>query len=76
MHRSRQPARFSDLGIKEPVRISAGLATASGTSTESLSSLTKRADIAMYHAKRPGKPKVAVYEDGMDNYVGVLSPTA
>jgi diguanylate cyclase (GGDEF)-like protein len=67
---------FSSLGIKEPVRISAGLSSASGTDTESLSSLPKRADIAMYHAKRPGKQKIAVYDDSMSACVGALFSTS
>ena len=67
---------FSSLGIKEPVRISAGLSSASGTDIEILSSLPKRADIAMYHAKRPGKQKIAVYDDSMTNYVGALFSTS
>jgi diguanylate cyclase (GGDEF)-like protein len=66
---------FSALGIKEPVRISAGLASASGSDTESLASLPKQADIAMYHAKRPGKQKIAVYDESMNNDFGALFST-
>ena len=66
---------FSSLGIKEPVRISAGLAYASATDAESLSTLPKQADIAMYHAKRPGKLKIAVYDDSMTTDLGVLFST-
>jgi diguanylate cyclase (GGDEF)-like protein len=66
---------FSSLGIREPVRISAGLAYASANDVESLSTLPKQADIAMYHAKRPGKQKVAIYDDSMTNDAGVLFST-
>ncbi|MBU1690291.1 MAG: bifunctional diguanylate cyclase/phosphodiesterase [Gammaproteobacteria bacterium] len=66
---------FSSLGIREPVRISAGLAHASATDAVTLATLPKQADIAMYHAKRPGKKKVAVYDDSMTNDAGVLFST-
>ncbi|MDP3482202.1 MAG: bifunctional diguanylate cyclase/phosphodiesterase [Sulfuricella sp.] len=66
---------FSCLGIREPVRISAGLAHASATDTETLATLPKQADIAMYHAKRPGKQKIAVYDDSMANDASVLFST-
>ena len=66
---------FSSLGIREPVRISAGLAHASATDAETLATLPKQADIAMYHAKRPGKQKIAVYDDSMTNDAGVLFST-
>jgi len=56
---------FTNLYIKEPVRISAGMAYAMGTDIEALTDLPKRADIAMYHAKRPGKNKFAIYEQIM-----------
>ncbi|GAO35257.1 hypothetical protein SCT_0641 [Sulfuricella sp. T08] len=66
---------FSSLGIREPVRISAGLAHASATDAETLATLPKQADMAMYHAKRPGKQKIAVYDDSMINDAGVLFST-
>jgi len=56
---------FSSLGIKEPVRLSAGMAYASGTDADLLSGLPKQADVAMYHAKRPGKSKIAVFDRSM-----------
>ena len=63
---------FTNLGIKEPVRISAGMAYAIGTDVEVLSNLPKQADVAMYHAKRPGKSKVAVFELSMLASTSVL----
>ncbi len=63
---------FASLGIKEPVRISAGMAYAIGTNVDTLSNLPKQADVAMYHAKRPGKSKIAVYEPGMNSNTDIL----
>lgn len=63
---------FASLGIKEPVRISAGMAYAIGTDKETLASLPKLADVAMYHAKRPGKSKIAVYDPSMSSNTDLL----
>ncbi len=67
---------FSSLGIREPVRISAGLAHAPATDAETLTALPKQADIAMYHAKRPGKQKIAVYDDSMASEASGLFSTS
>jgi len=58
---------FSSLGITEPIRISAGMAYATGTDIDLLASLPKQADVAMYHAKRPGKSKIAIFDRNMSN---------
>jgi diguanylate cyclase (GGDEF)-like protein len=63
---------FSSLGIKEPVRISAGLAHAKGTDVDMLINLPKQADVAMYHAKRPGKSKIAIYDNSMSSNTNIL----
>lgn len=63
---------FTVLGIKEPVRISAGMAYATGIDVEMLTSLPKQADVAMYHAKRPGKSKIAVYDPSMSDNANIL----
>ena len=63
---------FSKFGIKEPVRISAGMAYSVGTDTEQLNRLPKQADVAMYHAKRPGKNKIAVFDNSMSDDTDVL----
>lgn len=63
---------FTSIGIQEPVRISAGMAYASGTHVEALSNLPKQADIAMYHAKRPGKSKIAVFDSSMLENTDIL----
>ena len=63
---------FSSLGIKEPVRVSAGMAFSTGTDVEMLTNLPKQADIAMYHAKRPGKSKIAVFDRSMTENSDIL----
>jgi diguanylate cyclase (GGDEF)-like protein len=52
---------FRSLGIREPVRFSIGLATASGDDATTLNQLHKHADIAMYQAKRAGSNKIVAY---------------
>ncbi len=54
---------FGQYGITEPVTISIGLAH--GSAPLDLSVQHKQADLAMYTAKRPGHPKLAVYEDSL-----------
>lgn len=66
---------FASLGIKEPVRISIGISHSPGNDAEALATLPKQADIAMYHAKRPGKQKIAVYDDSMTNDASILFST-
>ncbi|MDP2829526.1 MAG: EAL domain-containing protein [Sulfuricellaceae bacterium] len=56
---------FFNLGIREPIRMSVGLAHASGTQVEELVTLQKQADVAMYHAKRPGYGKLVAYSEEM-----------
>lgn len=56
---------FSIHGVKEPVRISVGIAHAHGTADGTLELLHRQADLAMYHAKRPGQSKIAIYSPEM-----------
>lgn len=63
---------FTSIGILEPVRISAGMAYASGTDVDLLSNLPKQADAAMYYAKRPGKSKIAVFDQSMFDNTDIL----
>jgi diguanylate cyclase (GGDEF)-like protein len=56
---------FRELGIREPIRFSIGIATATGQQPHELSQLHKQADIAMYQAKRPGSNKIIIYNEGM-----------
>lgn len=58
---------FASLGIKEPVRISIGVAHAPSADARVLGTLHRQADLAMYHAKRPGQQHVAVYSEQMAN---------
>lgn len=52
---------FAVYGMREPVRISIGIAHSHDAASAEL--LHKHADLAMYHAKRPGNAKVAIYSD-------------
>lgn len=52
---------FAALGIKEPVRISIGICHSSDMPDDALHALHRFADIAMYHAKRPGQQKIAFF---------------
>lgn len=54
---------FAAYGMREPVRISIGIAHSHDTASAEL--LHKHADVAMYHAKRPGSTKVAIYTDSL-----------
>ncbi len=54
---------FTSLGVNEPVRISVGLAYWAGSRIEDLLTLHRQADLAMYHAKKPGQAKLALYSD-------------
>ncbi|MCW8918445.1 MAG: bifunctional diguanylate cyclase/phosphodiesterase [Gammaproteobacteria bacterium] len=56
---------FRELGIREPVRFSIGLATASGEDPGLLGQLHKHADIAMYQAKRAGSNRIVVYNPAL-----------
>ena len=56
---------FSKHGIREPLRISAGLANARVDDVEGLQSLQWKADIAMYRAKRPGNANVVMFTEDL-----------
>jgi diguanylate cyclase (GGDEF)-like protein len=56
---------FTQLGIREPLRISAGLANARVDDIEGLQSLQWKADIAMYRAKRPGNTNVVMFTEAL-----------
>jgi diguanylate cyclase (GGDEF)-like protein len=61
---------FGQYGITEPVTISIGLAHA--RSPLDLVTLHKQADLAMYTAKRPGHPKIVVYEDALGSLASLV----
>jgi len=56
---------FSRLGIREPLRISAGLASARVDDIEDLQNLQWKADVAMYRAKRPGHANVVMFTEAL-----------
>jgi diguanylate cyclase (GGDEF)-like protein len=65
-------ARFTDLGINEPVGISIGIAFCETGRRERLDELPKQADIAMYVAKQPGHKRIAVYGEDTDSSAQTL----
>lgn len=56
---------FSKLGIREPLRISAGLANARVDDLDDLQNLQWKADVAMYRAKRPGQASVVMFTEAL-----------
>lgn len=56
---------FAQLGIREPLRISAGLANARIDDLDDLQALQWKADVAMYRAKRPGRSNVVMFNESM-----------
>ncbi len=54
---------FAVYGMREPLRISIGIAHSHDVASAEL--LHKHADLAMYHAKRPGSPKMAIYTESL-----------
>lgn len=56
---------FTRLGIREPLRISAGLANARIDDIDDLQSLQWKADAAMYRAKRPGQANVVMFSEAL-----------
>lgn len=56
---------LDEIGTNEPLQLSIGISTTLGENIERLRELHRQADVAMYHAKRPGNDKIAVYDDAM-----------
>jgi diguanylate cyclase (GGDEF)-like protein len=56
---------FTAYWVKEPVRVSVGIACLDAAEEDALQLLHRQADIAMYYAKRPGKSKIAIYAPEM-----------
>lgn len=65
---------FAALGVKEPVRISIGIAHAHDA--ESAEMLHAHADISMYIAKRPGNQKISIFRPDMVSESGSLLSSA
>lgn len=58
-------SQHEGLNVNEPLRMSAGIAIASGMDAGDLYDLQRQADMAMYYAKRPSNDSIAVYKDFM-----------
>lgn len=56
---------YASIGIKEPVRVSIGIAHASATESERVNSLMWQADMAVYQAKRPSVNYPVAFSDDM-----------
>ena len=63
---------FRDLGIKEPVTISIGIANAEDTELSELKALPRHADLAMYHAKKSAV-KIQTYTPEMGEDAAIFS---
>lgn len=69
---SVQRHAFSQLGIKETVKLSVGLAHASGIDIANLSELPRQADVAMYHAKGSTRDKIVHYVPSLEQDASAL----
>lgn len=65
---------FAALGVKEPVRISIGIAHAHDAVSAEM--LHAHADISMYLAKRPGNQKISIFKPDMVSESGSLLSSA
>lgn len=65
---------FAALGVKEPVRISIGIAHAHDNLSAEM--LHAHADLSMYTAKRPGSQKITVFSPNMLSEAGPLVSSA
>ena len=63
---------FSRLGIHEPVQLSIGIAVYDAQQIPDLTELKHRADMAMYHAKRPGAHHICFFDPERDSDAGML----
>ena len=57
---------FTQLGVREPVSISVGIACSVTGEPEDLQALYRRANVAMFRAKRPEQPGLAIYSAEME----------
>jgi diguanylate cyclase (GGDEF)-like protein len=67
-----EAASFGDLGIREPVGISIGIAFCPAGQAEHIAELPKQADIAMYTAKQPGRARIALYGEDTERAAQTL----
>ena len=52
---------FNRFGVREPIKVSIGMAVAPGNDEPSLLAMQWQADVAMYKAKRPGSSHVVIF---------------
>ncbi|MEJ2591797.1 MAG: bifunctional diguanylate cyclase/phosphodiesterase, partial [Candidatus Thiodiazotropha sp.] len=65
---------FNKSGIREPIRLSVGIAHANPANAESLATLQWQANVAIYHAKRPGHSNIVLFtEELAENTQGLFS---
>lgn len=64
---------FTAYGVKEPVRLSVGIAEARSLEEDTRETLQRHADLAMYEAKRPGANKIVVYSASLEERQVLLS---
>lgn len=65
---------FERLGIREPIRLSMGIAHANPASASSLATLQWQVNVAIYHAKRPGQSNIVFFTEEMaENTQGMFS---
>jgi diguanylate cyclase (GGDEF)-like protein len=65
---------FDKFGIREPVRLSMGIAHSQPSDASSLATLQWQANTAIYYAKRPGQPNIALFSNEMaENTQGLFS---
>ncbi|MCA1977658.1 MAG: bifunctional diguanylate cyclase/phosphodiesterase [Thiobacillus sp.] len=67
-----EAAAFGDVGIREPVGISIGIAFCGPGHIERIAELPKQADIAMYTAKQPGRNRIALYGEDTERAAQTL----
>ncbi len=68
---SIQQHGFTHLGVREPVRISIGVAHSMSGDPADLKGLYRRANVAMFRAKRPDAPALAIYSPDMESNAAV-----
>lgn len=64
---------FTVHGVRGPVRVSAGIAEARALGDDTREELQRRADVAMYQAKRPGASKIVLYSEALDGQQVLVS---
>ena len=63
---------FSSLDIREPIRLSVGIAMAGAMGEQEINALHWQADVAMYRAKRPGSNHIQFYSESLQDGADAL----